>query len=57
MKKKYKLKDKIIPNDVQNFGLNYIDFVKLNKGKEVELEKVPAKIKSYIVEIKSKEVK
>tara|TARA_Y100001972_G_C7477422_1_gene242824 strand:- start:348 stop:521 length:174 start_codon:yes stop_codon:yes gene_type:complete len=57
MKKKYKLKDKIIPNDVQYFGLSYIDFVKLNKGKKVELDKVPAKIKTYIVEIKSKEVK
>jgi len=55
--KKYKLKDKIIPNDVRYLGLDYIDFVRLNKGKEVELDKVPAKIKTYIVEIKSKEVK
>ena len=56
MAKKYKLKEDKMPRSVDYCGLDTVNWVKLNKGKAVELDAVPENAKQYLREIKDQKI-
>ena len=57
MAKKYKLKEDKMPRSVDYCGLDTVNWVKLNKGKEVELDAVPEMPNNICVKLKIKKLK